>query len=1167
MKIDALRLSAFGPFADKTIDFSGNEHGLHIVFGVNEAGKSTALRAILALLYGFGHKVEDAWLHDYSKLEVGGALLLPDDRRLNLTRFKRRKNDLIDDDTGEPYNQTELDTVLGKMSRQAFEHAFGISHISLRQGVDSVLAAGGELGHALFAATSGLNILKQVMSSLDNQQDQLFKPRAQKAAINAGISELDKLNKELRNVSASQNQWKQMKTSLDKLLDREIAVADRLQVLSSEISLLSRHHDALKHVTRQSQLKIDLDALGPVPDLADDFAQRRVETQTTIKAAVQAEQDLKHELKQIDEKLKTLTFDDQIIAHTKEIEELAKDVSVHTTAIADCKRLSAEIHRHNESAQKDMSLLRDGLTLDGIEAIRLSTTEKAKIQRLGAKYAKLEESLYIAGKAARAAQNNMAKARVSIDKLEQPKDTQALEDCLERTAEQGKIEQRLSYAETEFAAAQEQAEVDLSALGLWSGDLRSLEELVIPTDETMRSFETNLSQADQTLADIEKEGARLEKQLKDNQKTLSELNRSGDLPSLEDLKSHRALRDRGWRSVRAVWLERGEIDQGFMEDLPQGLDLAGAYEKAVYIADDTSDRLRTDAEAVTRVQAQKSVIQDISESLAANRESKRIQQECRAVLLDGWRQLWEPLGIVPLNPRDMATWASRVGEIKRKAAECRAKKMTAAQLRTDIDRMRCDIAGRLKDLSVSIPEKASYSALFELAKRTKRGYDQLCKSRQELEVRITAYEQEIDENIQRKDQADQDIGTWVQEWIQATNKLGLDDSAKPEDANDFVLALDQVFGELEKAKDKQQRIAGMQYNYEGYTKRVKDTLDKLAPDRKPLEATEAVVRFNDQLAKDKARYKDRKLFEAQRGGKSSTLSQIKQDLAAQREKLRLLCEDAQTEKPDQLPEIEKQASVKSKLLSELDTVNERLAELASGQELKTFVEQIKAQDPDELVAKLGRLEDEKKGLYQEQKQLVENIALQKKELEMMGGDSIAAGIAETAEGLTSKIQSDVEHYIKLKLSSIVLANAIERYRQINQSPVLEAASGYFKTITGGVFEGLKADYDEKGEPVIKAFRPDGTPLMVQEMSDGSRDQLFLALRLGGLDKYVSINGPMPFIVDDVLVHFDDDRSAAAFNAMGKLAENTQIIFFTHHQHLVELAKTTLEDKILKVHNF
>lgn len=120
-------------------------------------------------------------------------------------------------------------------------------------------------------------------------------------------------------------------------------------------------------------------------------------------------------------------------------------------------------------------------------------------------------------------------------------------------------------------------------------------------------------------------------------------------------------------------------------------------------------------------------------------------------------------------------------------------------------------------------------------------------------------------------------------------------------------------------------------------------------------------------------------------------------------------------------------------------------------------------------------------------------------------------------------------------------------------------------MTRGAFKGLRADYDEQGDPVIKPLRPDGRTLMVHEMSDGSRDQLFLSLRLGGLEKHIKTNGPMPFIVDDVLVHFDDDRSAAALVGMARLARDTQIIFFTHHQHLVDLAKATLRDGTLHGH--
>jgi flagellar biosynthesis GTPase FlhF len=268
---------------------------------------------------------------------------------------------------------------------------------------------------------------------------------------------------------------------------------------------------------------------------------------------------------------------------------------------------------------------------------------------------------------------------------------------------------------------------------------------------------------------------------------------------------------------------------------------------------------------------------------------------------------------------------------------------------------------------------------------------------------------------------------------------------------------------------------------------------------------------------------------------------------------------------EQLPEIEKKVGVKANLSVALDNVVERLSELAAGEDLQAFVARVKSYDPDELVAKKDRWEVKKREAQEKQKALVRDVALAEKELESIGGESLAATIAEEAEGLAAEIQADVDHYVKLRLASAVLSKAMERYRQSHQSPVLAAASQYFHQMTDGSFSGLRADFDDKGEPVIKGAKPDGALLGVEEMSDGSRDQLFLSLRLGGLASFVRNNGPMPFIVDDVLVHFDDQRAAAALATMGELGEKTQIIFFTHHRHLVELAKETLPQGILNIH--
>jgi hypothetical protein len=59
---------------------------------------------------------------------------------------------------------------------------------------------------------------------------------------------------------------------------------------------------------------------------------------------------------------------------------------------------------------------------------------------------------------------------------------------------------------------------------------------------------------------------------------------------------------------------------------------------------------------------------------------------------------------------------------------------------------------------------------------------------------------------------------------------------------------------------------------------------------------------------------------------------------------------------------------------------------------------------------------------------------------------------------------------------------------------------------------------------------------------------------------------MPLILDDVLLHFDDERAKAAFEVFGELAQRIQILFFTHHSHHVELARAALGNGSLFVHD-
>ena len=1165
MKINVFKLLAYGPFADKVIDFSKNGFGLHVIFGPNETGKSTALRALIGLLFGFGHKVEDAWLHDYNKLAVRASLGFPDGKVLNLTRYKRRKNDLINDDTGEPIVQSELDLYLGKMDREAFEHAFGISHDSLRQGVESVLAAGGDLGHALFAATSGLNTLKQVMAKLEVQQNQLFAPRAQKAVINARISQFTKLRKEQRDASASHRQWKLMQDRLDALQNRKSDVEKQLAEATFNISLFTRYQAALTHVAKRIELQDALREIGPVPDLSADFSQRRVQAQVELKRSEQAEKDLGRVSAETQKRIEQLSFEDNLVGNATAIEALATEATIHAKAIADSVSLKIQTEQLYESAEKSLAGLRAGLTLTAVGPFKLSKPDRSKITRLGGKRVTVAKEVTDAQNAHETAGKTLEKAKTELEKLGESKDTGELKDCLARALEFGNLEQRIADEQAEFDKLVEQAMVDIQALGLWQGNLDELEKLPVPAEETMRRFELDLSGVDRQIEDNGKELAIFEDQLNEKQRILEELSRENDLPSLEDLRDHRSFRDKGWQSVRSAWLDGADPDMDFIDAFPDSRNLAEAYEQSVVRADQTADVLREDADAVAKAEGLRNEIRTLKQSLKESGNKRQAHNEERSVLWNQWQNIWDELGVSPLMPREMAGWATRVGDLKRRAADIRERKARIARIRTEMDGLSSDFRAALDRLGETMQVKMSYSALLDLAKRTDSAYDKLRSRRQELENRIENSRKDIVSNQQRQNKAKQDFEAWLTQWAEAVQPLDFGADSDPEEVSDFILALDDVFSTIEKAAALEDRIATIKRDYAGYSDRVFDVVDKLVPDLNNLKPEEATAELNVRLTKDREHRMEYQRLVKETRKNASQLADVRKDMAAQREILRQLCMVAKVDQPDDLPAVEKKAKTKTKVVGELVAINERLAELAAGEDLDKFADKVKKQDPDELQAKLEGLEANRAELKKETERLTGDIAVAERELESIGGESRAAEIAEKAEGFAGQIQTNVQHYVRLKLASLVLAKSIERYREANQSPVLEAASSYFKTITTGNFEGLRADFDERGDPVLKALRPNSHLLTLHQMSDGSRDQLFLALRLGGLARYVKANGLMPFIVDDVLVHFDDDRSAAALAALSELANDTQVVFFTHHKHLVNLAESLVPDEILSVH--
>jgi uncharacterized protein YhaN len=171
----------------------------------------------------------------------------------------------------------------------------------------------------------------------------------------------------------------------------------------------------------------------------------------------------------------------------------------------------------------------------------------------------------------------------------------------------------------------------------------------------------------------------------------------------------------------------------------------------------------------------------------------------------------------------------------------------------------------------------------------------------------------------------------------------------------------------------------------------------------------------------------------------------------------------------------------------------------------------------------------------------------------MAGSDEAGALAEEAQQTLSSLRAHAERYMRVKLAGRILRDEIERFRRQHRDPILSRTSRYFALLTCDSFAAVETDFDEADQPILVGVRPDGRRLRVEAMSTGTCDQLYLALRLATLEHYLDSSEPLPFIVDDILIQFDDERARATLEALADFSVRSQVILFTHHGRVAEQA--------------
>ena len=1171
MNFHRIDLLAFGPFTNMSLDFSAGQHGLHIIHGPNEAGKSSALRALRQWLFGIPHSSTDNFIHAHQNLRIGGILEGADGQSLEFIRRKGRTKTLRAADDVELIDETRLATMLSGIDESTYVQRFGIDYHELVRGGQAIVAGDGQLGEILFAAGSGVVDLRRVQQRLLDEAEQLFKPRGSVQRINKAIAELAQARKAIKESLLPSSEWVKHHKALDAASARRAEIDELLADRGAQLSRAERHRDAQPLISQRTLLLNELQQVVNAPLLPDDFGELRRESVASLNAEIAAQQEAEQTIESIDATIAKLDIPQALLELDESIESQYQELGGQQKAARDRPGLEARRRQAQEDAVATLRDLGRGPDLAEADGLRIETAGRQRIQELGADYKALIATQQITASKVTELKDQIEQLSQQLTELEAPRDADQLAAAIRRARRLGDLDSLLSEADAELRKTQQQVEIDSEKLPLWDGAPEDIESLPVPSLETIERFDADLSKPANELSSIQQRISDCQQEAQQLDSQIESQRRQQDVPTEEDLTAARQRRDTGWQLVQQSFSdaanERSDDVAAFINESPGAQNLLRAYEAGVERADQIADRLRREADQVAgklqNLARRDAVGQRLAQLMTQQSE---LSAECQRIESQ-WQQLWQPLQIRPLSPREMRTWLARQQALAGLIAASRSQSDRVSQLQQTLAASRDELREHLRRLQEAAgDESGTLAAALSHCEGVASKINEQHEQHRNLTEQVKRLRLELVTAERNATSAGQDVKTWRDQWSAALTQFGYDGETTPAAAIAVLEQVDNLFAKLKEVEDFDRRVSGIDKDAQQFAEAVQQLARSVAPDQTDQPSDEAVATLYRRLSEaKKAQARSQELNE-QRIRENDRLKAAESGIRRLNASLQAMCDEAGCKSPDDLPTVEQQSAGRRTIERDLRQAEQQLSRLALGTTLEQFLVDATAVAPDDFPPIIQQLQDEVSALNQERSEIDKTVGSESAELRRMDGSGKAARANEQAAQLVAQIRSDSEQYARLRLASAVLRRGIERFRDRNQGAVLRRAGELFAELTLGSFETIRADYNDKDQAILVGVRPGGQQTVgVNGMSDGTCDQLYLALRLAGLEMHFAEKEPIPFVVDDILINFDDDRAIAALKTLASISDRTQVIFFTHHEHLLHLAEDNLDDDVLVVH--
>ena len=1054
---------------------------------------------------------------------------------------------------------------LGGVDRTFFERMFSLDHLRLQAGGREILEARDDIGQMLFsAAASGIEGLRERLEELRAEADALWTPRrAKHRTYYAALDRLNEADARLRECTLSADRWHELKRALESAEDAYAKLERELKDLSGERARLSRIRRVYRHVKRKCELDEAIASLGEVivlPAEAGSGARgggtRRGRgdqhdrctwgrgatcpelssrsTAPTRSSSLEAHQI--HELR--DRRIEIRGARTELPRHEaelgaaeKELRGLGRELGWEGDDPADSREPDPRAGQGRGGSHPARSRHRARCRGSGENARGSRIRGELRTVHRGTRP---RPDFALMSRSSRAPSNRCANAATSRDRSATPRPgSRTLMPALER----------------ELASLRPRVERDHSLAGL-----------KVPTREQVeRHLEHEREWSEQSTL-VELRADALRRELADARALHERLVHEEDAVSAEAVAGARRRRDGLWNLVKVRHVDGSPLSEEMLEgyekdadDLPEPTNALGRA------------RGRPRGPAIRSCRGGGSPRRGRTFGCRARTPRRSVRQGADAAAQEGkgaQRRLGCPLAGRPVRGARSAAHAGMARRPRRDPQGLSERR----QAETDLEALRTrerDAREPVTDELVALgadPQGLQSLSLAELVEAALEAHRRHLSGNQER-ARLVAERDKAREELERRKgalaQASEARTSWQERWNAALADIGLRADVPPEAVEAQLELIERARAAAARIASLLESIAGSRRALAAFERSASELAERIARDLATTPAEEALVEIENRLTEAERVHGLREAKQAEARALDARIEERRKLLARAASSVAHLMQAARVDSTKALREAIDRSDRRRALEAERMATAAKLSDDGDGNPIEVLEAECADVDLDEAAAKEATIQSELEALQSRLAAAAEDRSRARDAFEAVGGSDAAVHAAADREDALAELRDISERYVRARGSALMLEWAVDRYRRERQAPLLSRAEELFRTLTAGSFTDLRVDYDTRDRPCLVGIRPEGDAVPVPGLSAGTADQLYLALRVAAVEEYLATAAAMPFIADDLLINFDDARAAAGLEVLERLSHRTQVLFFTHHRHLVGLARTVL----------